>query len=155
MAALGAYGIKAAAAGAGLGPLEIAAGAGALARRGKMMFFSIGCSDAPADHTITFQIQRKTATGTGGAVTLAVIDSGDVIADIGAAALQTMTITATITANTILMKRSFNTKYGYDFFPPPGGEIMYPATPANGIVVDTPIAANADNLTAYLQIMEL
>jgi hypothetical protein len=94
--------------------------------------FSVGCSDAPADHTVTIQMQRKTAAGTGGAAAFAVMDA-DTLGNIGAVAQQTLTVSPTLVASSILYKRSFNTKYGFDFYPAQGGEIIYPAVAASGI----------------------
>lgn len=157
---IGGYGIKTASASAGLGPMSIeASGTATNIRRGKLLMFSVGCSDPPAAHTITIQIQRQTVTGTG--TTLAAgtapvpMDPGDLIADSLTVWKQTLTVTPTITAGTVLFKRSFSTQYGFDFFAVPGAEIIWPAAAANGIVWDTPIAANADNLTLYAQIDEL
>ena len=125
---------------AGLGPLVVTSSA--TARRGKLLYFQVTASDAPVDQSITIQVQRCTAAGTSTAVTLAAgsnLDPGDLTAPTAAAG-SNITVTPTITANTVLLKATWNQKYGMTYVPPSDDSaVWYPAVSASGLVWDTPI----------------
>ena len=150
-----ATGSKAVVVTAGLGPLVITSSA--TLRRGKLLYFAATSSDTPADQAITLQIQRCTTAGTSTAITLAVasnLDPGDATAPTHAAG-SNITVTPTITANSVLLKQTFNQKYGMVYVPPSDdAAIWFPAVSANGLVWDTPVlnasTANTVNVNAHV-----
>lgn len=152
-------GAKAAVVTAGLGPLVITSPA--TVRRGKLCYFAVSSSDTPIDQAITIQVQRCTAAGTSTAVTLAAahnLDAGDLTAAtavVGSNITGTPTIAAASAA--LLIKQTFNQKYGMVYVPPSDdASIWYPAVSASGLVWDTPVlnAATASNINVNAHIHE-
>lgn len=87
----------------------------------------------PADNAVYHALQRTTAAGTAGSsVTPAPLDTADPAATTSAGE-GTFTIEPTYTAATELAEFSLNQRASYRWVAAPGGELVVPATSANGI----------------------
>lgn len=113
-------------------------GATATARRGKVYDYTLGSEATPADAAILFVLQRFTAAGTTTAVTPQPLDPADAAS--AAAGGQNATVEPTYTANQILAKVALNQRATYRWVAAPGSELVYPATNASGIGIQTPTA---------------
>lgn len=109
-------------------------------RRGKIYDITFSQAEAtPADGNTRFEVQRCTAAGTSTAVTPQPLDPADAAAlnDAG----ENHTVTPTLTANQILLAIGLNQRATYRWVAAPGGELVHPATAANGFGFTTPVAA--------------
>lgn len=112
----------------------------ATVRRTALYDIVFGSAEAtPADGASVWELQRCTTAGTSTAVTPQAIDSADGTPTITAG--QNHTVDPTLTANAILLSVGLNQRATYRWVAQPGGEILTPATSANGIAVRTPTAA--------------
>ena len=109
-------------------------------------FFELGASSwsyTSADQAITIQLQRyTTSVGTSTGITAAAaanLDFGD-LAAFTSDARNEITASPTLTANSLLYSRTFNQKYGCEYYAPSDdASIWFPAVNINGIFWDTPI----------------
>ena len=113
-------------------------GATATPRRIKVYEMTFGCSGAPADNIFQWQAQRFTAAGTTTAVTPQPLDPADAAAL--SAGGSNATVEPTYTANQILLTVALNQRATFRWVAPPGGELVTPATNANGLGVTNPVA---------------
>lgn len=108
-------------------------------RRQKIYDLIFGSEATPADGAFLYTVQRCTAAGTSTAVTAQALDPADAaaLADCG----ENHTIDATQTANAIVLAIALNQRATFRWVAPPGGELVAPATAANGFAINTPSAA--------------
>ena|SRR3990167_210746 len=92
-----------------------------------------GSSATPADNALNWLLQRYTAAGTATSVTPAPLDPADPAAT--ATAGQNHTAEPTYTAGAVLLDISANQRSTQRWVASPGGELVLPATAANGIGV--------------------
>ncbi len=117
-------------------------------RRGKIYYVNAGFTGAPADTAHRLDVQRCTAAGTSTAVTPKPLDPADAaaLADCG----ENHTVDATRTAGMVILALSFNGKATVQWYAPPGSELVYPATAANGYaLITTTTTALAMTSTVY------
>jgi hypothetical protein len=107
-------------------------------RRGKLFDLMFGSEATPADNVFLWQVQRCTAAGTSTGVTPFPLDPADAATEADAG--ENHTVDATVTANAILLSIPLNQRASYRWVAAPGGELVYPATAANGLAVRTPTA---------------
>lgn len=91
----------------------------------------ISASAAPADNAAQYQVKRFTAAGTTTALTPQALDSGDPAAT--ATAGTNASIEPTYTANAILLTISANQRTTARWLARDRGELICPATAANGL----------------------
>jgi hypothetical protein len=91
----------------------------------------VGSRAAVADQACTYDFQRFTAAGTTTPVTPVALNPSDPASL--AAGGHTATAEPTYTASTILLKFSVNQRATFRWVAAPGGELVSPATAANGI----------------------
>jgi hypothetical protein len=124
----------------------------ATVRRTKLYEVTLGSDNTPADATLKFVFQRFTAAGTSTAVTPQPLDPAD------AAALtaggSNATVEPTYTANQIVLTIPQNQRSTFRWVAPTYGEIVTPATNANGIGIQTPVATTLVTITADVKIEE-
>lgn len=100
--------------------------------RPKLYDFTIGTEGTPADNALVWQLQRFTAAGTASAVTPVALDPGDPAA-LGSAG-SALTVEPTYTAGAFVWgPMGMNQRATYRWVAAPSGEIICPATAANGI----------------------
>ena len=99
--------------------------------RPKIYDLIIGSVATPADNAGEYFLQRYTAAGTSTPVTPQALDSGDPAAT--ATAGVNHSAEPTYTANAILLRPSTNQRATFRWVAAPGGELILPATAANGI----------------------
>jgi hypothetical protein len=103
--------------------------------RPKLYDLIIGCVATPADQATKFSVLRFTAAGTeGSGFTPVAIDPNDpaALADYGCGAFG---VEPTYTANSNVLQISMNQRATIRWVAAPGGELMAPATAANGLGV--------------------
>jgi len=123
------------------------------ARRGKIYDIMFGSEATPNDAAILWTFQRYTAAGTSTAVTPQALDPADA-AFLGQAG-ENHTIEPTYTASAILLNVPLNQRATYRWVAAPGGELVYPATTANGIGIQTDtISTGTPVITATLHVNE-
>lgn len=103
------------------------------ARRGKLYDVAWGTNGTPADNNLEVDVSRMTADGTGTSATSLPLDPAD------AAALSTCkvnyTAEPTVTAASAIADLPTNQRASYRWVAFPGGEIVWPATANNGLVI--------------------
>lgn len=106
-------------------------GGATLPRRLKLYYVECGSDATPADNAAEYNIQRYTNDGTSTAITPSPLDLADAasVAESGEA----HTIEPTYTANLIMLAWMQNQRATYQWFAPPGGEIVTPATADAGV----------------------
>jgi hypothetical protein len=92
-----------------------------------------GSNATPADNALNWLLQRYTAAGTATAVTPQPLDPADPAAT--ASAGENHTAEPTYTSNAILLNISANQRSTQRWVASPGGELVLPATAANGVGV--------------------
>lgn len=120
-------------------------------RRGKIYDIVFGSEATPADNAFRYILQRCTAAGTSTAVTPQPLDPADAATEADAG--ENHTIEPTYTANAILLAVALNQRATFRWVASPGGELVYPATAANGFGVQTP-TSSAVSITATLHFQE-
>ena len=90
-----------------------------------------GTSGTPADNAMVYTHQRMTASGTGDALTENPLDPDDPAAL--AACVGNHTAEPTYTADLIMLEVPLNQRATFRWIAAPGGELVLPATAANGI----------------------
>lgn len=124
------------------------------ARRQKVYYVECGSDATPADNAAEYVLQRYTAAGTSTPVTPQALDPADAaaLADAGEA----HTGEPTYTANAILLAWMQNQRATYQWFAPPGGELVIPATASNGLGVQViTVAGSAVNTGVCVHFEEL
>lgn len=114
-------------------------GCGATAHRGKIYDFVIGSEASPADNPFLYLFQRCTALGTSTAVTPTAMDPADAASLFAAG--QNHTVEPTYTAGAVLERIPLNQRATFRWVAAPGSELVWPATAANGIGVQTPTSS--------------
>jgi hypothetical protein len=99
--------------------------------RPKVYDLIIGSAATPADNAWELQVKRYTAAGTSTAVTPQALDPGDPSAT--ATAGVNHSGEPTYTANAILLDVSVNQRATFRWVAAPNGELVLPATAANGL----------------------
>ena len=106
--------------------------------RPKIYDVVVGSSATPADGASRFQLVRSTAVGAGGSTANMVArDPGDPASLASAKQNYAGTNEPTYTANTELAGFSINQRNTFRWVAAPGGEIVLPATAANGVGLKT------------------
>ena len=105
-------------------------------RRIKFSYLLFGSEGAPADCAIGLRVRRCTAAGTSTAVTPINMDPADATTEADAG--ENHTVDATYTANSEVIVTGVNQRATYQWFAPPDGMIVTPATASNGLGVETP-----------------
>lgn len=101
-------------------------------RRGRFYDIMFGSSGTPADAAVRWQARRSTAVGTEGAgVVPTALDSGDPASLFDGA--EGHTVEPTYTAGSEFIDLALNQRASWRWIAAPGGEIVTPATAANGI----------------------
>lgn len=101
--------------------------------RPKIYDVIVGCGATPADGATSFQLQRYTAAGTAGSsANIVALDPGDPVS-LASAGTGTYGGEPTYTSNTELAAFSVNQRNTFRWVAAPGGEIVLPATAANGV----------------------
>ena len=108
-------------------------------RRGKIYDLVLGSEATPADNAFNYIVGRVTAAGTSTAVTAQPLDPADsaALADCG----ENHTVEPTYTAGAVHLSISLNQRATFRWVAYPGGELVYPATAANGFGIKTPTAS--------------
>lgn len=120
-------------------------------RRFRAYFIQFGCEGDAADNEFRWLIQRCTDAGTRTAVTPQALDPADIAAITTAG--ENHSVEPTYTAGAILLNTPLNQRATYQWYAPPGGELVVPATASNGIGLTTPVAS-ALVVTAQFHIEE-
>ena len=105
--------------------------------RPKIFDLVVGYSATPADNAATFVAQRFTAAGTAaGAITPRPLDPGEP-ASLASSGTGDFSVEPTYTASVILLEWARNQSAPFRWVAAPGGELVCPATAANGIGIKT------------------
>ena len=104
-------------------------------RRGKIYDLLFGSEGSPADNPFLWEVQRHTAAGTSTGVTPSPLDPGDAATEADAGENHTVDVTAT--AGVYMLSIPLNQRATFRWVAAPGGELVYPATAANGLHVRT------------------
>lgn len=99
--------------------------------RPKVYDIIAGAYGTPADYAAEYYVQRSTAAGTSTAVTPQALDPADPASL--CAAGEAHSVEPTYTANAILLSFAKNARATFRWVAAPGGEIVLPATAANGV----------------------
>lgn len=121
-------------------------------RRGKIYDFFVGVDGTPADNAMVWDISRMTAAGTATTVTPPPLDPAD-SAMLGVGSVNA-TAEPTITANSSVFNLGVNQRASYRWVAAPGGELVYPATNANGLALRCKSAAYASTVTGDVMVQE-
>jgi hypothetical protein len=103
----------------------------------------VGSDAAPADNAAEYVIQRYTAAGTATAVTPFALDPADPASL--AAAGEAHSVEPTYTSNAILLHFALNQRATFRWVAAPGGELVMPATAANGAGLNVTNVSSATN----------
>jgi hypothetical protein len=107
-------------------------------RRGRIYDIMLGSEATPADAAILWGMRRYTAAGTSTAVVPQALDPADA-AFLGQAG-ENHTVEPTPGGATLhLLNIPLNQRATFRWVAAPGGEIVWPATTANGVFLDTDI----------------
>lgn len=121
--------------------------------RPKVYDFILGSDATPADNAAEYVLQRYTAAGTATAITPRALDPGDPASL--AAAGEAHTVEPTYTADVIMLQFALNQRATFRWVAAPGGEIILPATAANGLGLQViGIAGSAVNVNACIHFAE-
>lgn len=123
------------------------------ARRGQIYDVMIGADGTPADNALVFDISRQTGAGTATSVTAVSINPADA-AYLGLAAANA-TVEGTITAASSVFNLALNQRASYRWVANPGGELVYPATTANGFALRAKSATYASTVTGQWFVTEI
>lgn len=120
--------------------------------RPKIYDLVLGSDATPADNAAEYVLQRYTAAGTSTGVTPQALDPGDPAAL--ASAGEAHTVEPTYTANAIMLQWAQNQRLTFRWVAAPMGEIILPATAANGVgvqVIGTAGSAVNTNCTIHYE----
>lgn len=112
----------------------------------------LGTSGTPADNALNWLLQRFTAAGTSSAATPTALDPADPAAL--ASGGQNHTVEPTYTAGAILLNIDANQRSTQRWVASPGGELVLPATAANGAGLQTSNASYTGNVDGTLYYAE-
>lgn len=127
--------------------------AGATARRGKVNMLMVGTDGTAANNSMVWDVSRMTVDGTGTAATPVVLDPADAAAL--ASGKVNYTVEPTITANSSLWNDGINQQLSYVWQAVPDrGELIFPATSANGLVLRAKSTAYTGTATGHMQFIE-
>ena len=102
--------------------------------RPKIYDVIVGCAATPGDGASRFQLVRTTAVGSGGSTAnIVALDPGDPVSLASAKQNYAGSNEPTYTSNTELAGFSVNQRNTFRWVAAPGGELVLPATAANGI----------------------
>lgn len=104
-------------------------------RRLRVYDFMCGSEATPADAAILWTVRRCSAAGTSTSVTPQNLDPADATTEYDAG--ENHTIEPTLTAAAILLNIPLNQRATFRWVAAPGGELVFPATAANGFGVET------------------
>ena len=104
-------------------------------RRGKLYEFQCGSPAVPADNPFRWTLQRCTAAGTSTGVTPVPLDPADAATETDAG--ENHTVEPTYTAGAIVWDQSINQRAAYRWVARQGKELVWPATAANGLGIQT------------------
>ena len=122
-------------------------------RRLKFYQFIFGSEATPADAALLWTVQRCTAAGTSTAVTPQPLDLADAATESDAG--ENHTIEPTYTAGAILLNIAVNQRATFQWVAAPGGELVTPATAANGLGIQTDtISTGTPVVTAQVHAQE-
>ena len=107
----------------------------------------IGSEATPADQAARFIFQRYTVAGTSTAVTPQALDPADPASLLAVTTGQNHSAEPTYTANAIMLPIALNQRATYRWVAAPGGEIVMPATAANGIGCQAVVVTSAYAVT--------
>lgn len=123
------------------------------ARRGKIYDIMCGSEATPADAAILWGMRRYTAAGTSTAVVPQPLDPADA-AFLGVAG-ENHSIEPTMSAGLNLLNIPVNQRATFRWVAAPGGELVYPATTANGFALETDtISTGTPVITATFHVEE-
>jgi hypothetical protein len=112
--------------------------------RPKIYDLICGSDATPADNAAEYNLQRDTAAGTATSFTPVVIDPGDPAALSSAG--YNHSVEPTYTANALLLEWAQNQRATFRWVAAPEGELVLPATAANGAGIQTiTVAGSAVN----------
>lgn len=134
------YSIKAGRAAVGVNLTWAVFNATATPRRVKLYEFTVGFGAPVGDNAYTCVWQRFTAAGTTTAVTPQPLDPADAVALTAGGTLAT--VEPTYVANQFLFTLDMNQRSTFRWVAPPYGEILTPATNANGLGFYTTVAGS-------------
>jgi len=121
--------------------------------RPKIYDLLFGSDATPADNAGEYVLQRYTAAGTATGVTPRALDPGDPASLASAGEMHT--VEPTYTADVIMLQWAQNQRALFRWVAAPGGEIILPATAANGIGLQViGIAGAAVNMNACMHFEE-
>ena len=123
------------------------------ARRGQIYDVMLGTDGTPADNAVVWDISRQTVAGTITAVTAVPLNPADA-AYLGLAAANA-TIEGTITATSSVLNLGVNQRASYRWVAAPGGELVYPATTANGFALRAKSPAYTSTVTGQWYVTEI
>jgi hypothetical protein len=106
-------------------------------RRAKVYDVILGSEAAPADAALLFTLRRCTAAGTSTGVTPQPLDPADAVTEFDAG--ENHTVEPTYTANAILLNIPLNQRATFRWAAAPGGELVTPATAANGVGIESDV----------------
>jgi hypothetical protein len=117
--------------------------AAASPRRAKVYDWTLACSAAPADATWIHEGQRCTTAGTGSAKTPNSLDPADSLAST-IVCNDTITVDPTATANAFVFRKTLNQRATFRWVAAPYGELIIPATAANGFLLGLSAVTTTD-----------
>lgn len=119
-------------------------------RRGKLYDLIVGSDATPASNAFAWRVRRCTAAGTSTAVTPNPTNPADAATETDAG--ENHTVEPTYTANSEMLVLPLHQNATFRWQVAPGREIIWPATAANGIGIETPVSsAVAVIATAYFE----
>ena len=99
----------------------------------------IGFGSTPVDAAARFEVPRQTTSATGTAAVENALDPGAPVADV--ITKEEVTVGPTVTADSQLLDFDVNTRATFRWVAQPGGELILPATAANGAFFNASSAA--------------
>ena len=108
-------------------------------RRGRWFMGMFSCEGASADNVFKYVVQWCSALGTSTGVTPTPLDPADAATESDAG--ENHTVDATYIAGRVVLAFALNQRAIFQWHAAPGGELVYPATAANGLGISTPTAA--------------
>ena len=121
--------------------------------RPKIYEWSIGSRATPADNACGYQLERYTVAGAGTAVVPQALDPGDPQPGT-ATSLEAHSSEPTYTAAAILYAVNVNMRATFRWVASPGGELVLPATAANGIGIVATVPSTAFVVEATIHFEE-
>lgn len=122
-------------------------------RRGKVNMLAVGTDGTAANNSMVFDVSRQTAAGTATSITPNPLDPADVACLATAAA--NATVEGTITANSSVWNVAINQQLSYVWQAVPDrGELVFPATAANGFALRAKSTAYTGTATGHIQFIE-